>query len=920
MARRQGGKRQTGVTRTRSGVIRVHRTDERLRFVAGRAYDVGADAVFVEDLPEQDGLAQVFHPSRRDAPGIGLRRVPDSDLFEAGFSLLLTTVSSRGIEEWQRLQHEGKQNQDLQADRSRAMNALISSLGPRDAVSIVYEVHHDADGVANLRVTVHGTVAEADDESCVRRAVVLFHDLCIALAAGADEFGFQSLPEPAWVEHPAGAKVLRIVPASVEVPTARPRAAGFDRPSLRPRVRLPLPAADRPRYLNNLVPAMLAAPHPVRVRIRLTRALYDRAQFDLVRAAAEQLIEGDPRSVTLVGASAAAGTLTTEALVAVRKALEPWFAQPTGAWLEVSLASQEPVPASFAHLVGSSVFQGRSYRFEEADPAASAELVDLSGLVLGSSTFPPLLPPPVSLAALGYARHFPVVRFPIPRNGIVLGDIPMPFKDAEVRFARSDRSQHCYVIGATGTGKSTLLRRMIEQDIAAGEGVALIDPHGDLYEQVLLAIPARRKSDVVLLDFTGGDHFVGLNFLERVSANPDIEKNFIIHQLAEIFWSLYAHTPEAMGPAFLQYMRNAVALLMEDPGDDLTLLEVPLVFADQTFRNYLLSHCKDEQVADFWNGIATRTVGEHSLANFAAYITNKFTEFTQNQVVRMVVGQSRSSIDFRWIMDKRKILLVNLSKGLLSESGARFIGMIVTGRLFAAAMARANVPRVRRAPFYLYLDEFQNFTTSAMTQALAEMRKFGLALTLAHQNLNQLPEQVREAVLANTGSRIFMRVGVPDAERLTEFVSPHFGKQDLVALPDHYAVARIKVDNVPSPPFAMRTRRLEEGGTTEAQRAIAKEIVARSRVRYCRAAAEIRKEIAWRRSRHLLQLSPAAAGFSAGVSDFLQTRGVHVGADLGGPDSPVMRELATRTLSANDAALLGRVKAALEARAERERL
>jgi hypothetical protein len=896
----------------------MHRVDERVRFVGGRAYDAGADALSVEDLPKQEGWAQVFHPGRRDAPGIGLRKVPNSELIEAGFTLLLTTVSSRGVEEWQRLQHEGKQSQDLEADRSRAMNALISSFGPRDAVSIIYELHHDADDVANVRVTVHGTVLEAEGERCVARAKAFFHDLCIALAAGADEFGFQSLPEPAWVEHPSGATVLRVVPASVEVPTTHARAAGFDRAGPRPRVRMPLPAADRPRYLNNLAPAMLAAPHPVRVQIRLTRALYDQAQFDLVQAAAGQLIEGDLRSVALVGASAAAGTLGAEALVTVRQAIEPWFAQPSGAWLEVSLASQEPIPVSLAHLIGSCVFQGRSFHFEKPDAVAPAELVDLSSLVLSSSTFPPLLPSPASLAALGYARHFPVVRFAIPRDGIVLGDIPMPFADAEVRFAQSDRSQHCYVIGATGTGKSTLLRRMIEQDIAGGDGLALIDPHGDLYEQMLSAIPARRKNDVVLLDFTDNEHFVGLNFLECVSAHPDIEKNFIVHQLAEIFWSLYAHVPESMGPAFLQYMRNAVTLVMEDPGKDLTLLEVPLVFADQTFRNYLLAHCKDEQVTDFWQGTAGRTTGDSSLANMAAYITNKFTEFTQNQLVRMVVGQSRSSIDFRRIMDERRILLVNLSKGLLSESDSRFLGMLVTGRLFAAAMARANVPRARRTPFYVYMDEFQNFTTAAVTKALAEMRKFGLALTLAHQNLGQLPEQLRESALANIGSRIILRVGAMDAKRLAEFVSPHFGERDLVALPDHHAVARIKVDNVPSPAFAMRTRRLEGGTPTPAQQAITKDVIARSRAKYCRTVPETRNDIAWRRARHVLRLSPAALGFSATACDFLKAHNVRVLSDLAGPDSPVMQELATQKLPTNDAALVEKVKAALRAQAERE--
>lgn len=903
--------------KTRSGVMRWPKGNEAVRFVGARNYDSSMNLPMEDELTTPSQWLQIVRPTRPDLPGIGIRKNTIGEDYQASFSLRLCTVSSRGIEKSTR---SGLVQSNVSYDevaRQGAMNALIGALGPRDSLTILYEVRGISNNETNLKISLNGTTVGHTIDACAERAFTLFHDVCIAMAAGGTEFGFQALPEPIESTPPDFAETVRLIPASVEITAGNLRTAGFGKSQSVARVRLPLPAAAHQSYLTALAPALLAVPYPTEIRIRMTRAAFEPGKLDLIRGAAQQLADGDPRAVVLIGASNSPGSLGPKALATVGQALEPWFAQPDGTRFEIELASDHPVPETLIHLLGAEILQGKPFSIIGIDGDTRApDTIDLSDIVLRTGLFPPILPTPASLDALGFPRHYPVVRFTMPASGIALGDIPMQLANAEVRITAQDRSQHCYVIGATGTGKSTLMRGMIEQDVGNGDGVALIDPHGDLYDQVLACIPARRRDDVVLVDFTDKDHFVGLNFLERSSRSDDFEKNFIIHELAEIFWRLYGHVPESMGPAFLQYMRNSVALVLEDPRGDLTLLDVPTIFVDSVFRDYLISVCKDESVRDFWLGIAKGTTGDSSLANMGAYVTNKFTEFTQNHLVRLVVGQSKSTINFRQIIDQRKILLVKLSKGLLSETDSRFLGMVVTGRLFAAALSRANVSRARRTPYYVYMDEFQNFTTESVTQALAEARKYGLALTLAHQNLAQLPDHLAESVLANSGSRIFMRVGSPDARKLAQFVSPHFSEHDLVSLPDHHAVARLKVGNVPSPAFVLRTKSHSEGAPRSGDETMRAAIIQKSYAKYCRPAELIKKEIAWRRRRHLLRFLPSALGLSTTLQAFLKERKVKTMADLVGWNSDMVKELMAQDNSFSDRASIVKVLQAISAQAE----
>jgi hypothetical protein len=853
-----------------------------LHYVGARAFDPAADD---GEKTEQDSSAkwlQLVRSPRPDAPGIGVRQVETSGAYEACFSVELATVASRAVEDSYRRADDASGLSRNEIARQRAMNALISSLGPSDAVSILYELLRHPGGAANLRIRIHGQTTDADLVRCVDRARSLFDDIGIAMAAGGGEFGFKPLPEPIDTRERAWANALRLLPASVEIHDRRLRSPGFEAHAQSKRVRLPLPPFASLSYVTALVPSLLAAPYAVEVAVRLTRASFNPGQLELLKAAMETLLDGDLRDAALIGAAPMPGPVGSKLFTQIREMMEPWFARADGTQLDLVLQSDHAIPEVLIRLVGGEILQGRPFYARPVDRDwMEAVDADLSQLNLHSNAFPPVLPSPASLAMLGFPRHFPPVRIDVPDKGITLGDIPMPFTDTEVRLADADRSQHCYVIGTSGTGKSSLLLQMIQQDMMAHKGVAVIDANGDLYRQAMEAVPASRRNDVVLMDFTDREHFIGLNFLERSDRTSEFERNFIIHELTEIMWRMYGkYNPQAMGPAFFQYMRNTVALTMEDPLGDRTLLDVPSVLADATLRNLLIAECKDESVRDFWLGIAAKTTHEYALANMIPYVTNKFSEFTQNELVRLIVGQSRSTVNFREVMDRKKILLVNIAKGQLSETDSRFLGMVVTGRIFGAALSRANVPPSRRPPFYLYLDEFQNYTSNTLIQMLAESRKYGLCITAAHQNLGQLPEELAESVLSNTGSRIFMRVGTPDAQRLAPFVSPHYSAQDLISLPDRHAIARIKVNNVPSPMFVMRTRPLAATAKKRGTDVDHDELVKRSRAKYCRPADEVRRQISWRRHRHLLRFSPEAFTSSSTLSSYLQSQRVTRMGDL----------------------------------------
>ena len=348
----------------------------------------------------------------------------------------------------------------------------------------------------------------------------------------------------------------------------------------------------------------------------------------------------------------------------------------------------------------------------------------------------------------------------IPEEGTLLGINVHRGIQKKIYITPEDRLRHFYIIGQTGTGKTTLMKNMIIQDIQSGAGVCMIDPHGTDIEDVLGAIPKEREEDIIYFDPAKQDRVVGLNMLEYDYSKPE-QKTFVVNELFSIFKKLYGANPESMGPMFEQYFRNATLLVMDDPESGNTLMDISRVMVDASYRRHKLERVKNPVVKQFWTEIATKAGGEASLENVVPYIVAKFDVFTANDYVRPIIGQQHSAFNFREIMDRRKILLINLSKGRIGEINANLIGMIVVGKLLMAALSRVDDPTKSFAPFYLHMDEFQNISTNSISAILSEARKYKLGLTMAHQFIAQLDDSIKDAVFGNVGSLVVFRVG-PD--------------------------------------------------------------------------------------------------------------------------------------------------------------
>ncbi len=390
----------------------------------------------------------------------------------------------------------------------------------------------------------------------------------------------------------------------------------------------------------------------------------------------------------------------------------------------------------------------------------------------------------------------------LPTQGTLVAESIFRGKSRPVYLSDADRRRHLYLIGQTGTGKSLTMLNMAIQDLANDKGFCLIDPHGDLVDAVLERVPKSRLDDVII--FNPGDlsRPLGLNMLEYNFDRPE-EKTFIVNEIQSIFNQLF--DKETMGPMFEQYMRNALLLLMEDARTEpATLMEVSRIFTDAEFRNRKLARITNPSVLDFWTKEAVKTTGEQGLANMTPYITSKFGNFVANDYMRPIIGQPRGAFNFRTVMDEGKILLVNLAKGKIGDINSGLLGMIITGRLLLAALSRADIPESERRDFNLYIDEFQNYTTDSISTILSEARKYRLNLTIAHQFIAQLKDNIREAVFGNVGSIIAFRVGTPDTEVLLKQFGSVFTSHDLVNSENRHGFARVLINGEPSTPFSIR--------------------------------------------------------------------------------------------------------------------
>lgn len=388
----------------------------------------------------------------------------------------------------------------------------------------------------------------------------------------------------------------------------------------------------------------------------------------------------------------------------------------------------------------------------------------------------------------------------IPSEGLYLGKSVYRGLERPVYMADDDRRRHMYIIGKTGVGKSELLKQMIIQDINNGKGIGVIDPHGDLIEDILQLIPPQRAEDVILFDPSDTERPMGLNMIE---AQTEEEKHYIVSSIVGLMYKLYdPNKTGIIGPRFEHAIRNAMLTVMSEPGS--TFIEVVRALTDASFVQELLPKVQDPIVRRYWTDQIAQTSDFHK-SETLDYIVSKFGRFVTNKMMRNIIGQSHSAFDFRKVMDEQKILLVNLSKGKIGEENASFLGLVLVPKLLVAAMSRQDMPQDQRKDFYLYVDEFQNFATPDFAQILSEARKYRLNLIVANQFIGQMDEEVKNAIFGNVGTLASFRVGVTDANYLQHEFQPTFSEADLINIDVFNAYVKTIVGNEPMTPFSMDT-------------------------------------------------------------------------------------------------------------------
>ena len=429
-------------------------------------------------------------------------------------------------------------------------------------------------------------------------------------------------------------------------------------------------------------------------------------------------------------------------------------------------------------------------------------------------------------------------------EGLLIGKNIYRNLETPIYMGREDRRRHTYILGRTGSGKSVLLSNMAIQDIKNGEGLCVIDPHGDLINDILINIPKERAEDVILFEPFDMERPLGLNMLE---VDSEEQKDFAVQEMISIFYKLVTD-PAMLGPMFEHNMRNAMLTLMADEEHPGTITDIPRIFTDTEFQRYKLSKVKDPVVRLFWEKEMAKTSDFHK-SEMLGYLISKVGRFVENTMMRNIVGQGKSGFNFRKVMDEGKILLVNLSKGRTGEINAKLLGLILVSKIQMAALSRADIPEEKRRDFYLYVDEFQNFITDTFSSILSEARKYKLNLIVAHQYLGQLETQagaqgaaskdLRDAVFGNVGSMVVFRTGAEDAEVLGKEFAPTFNQFDLVNIERFNAYVKLMVNGTASKPFNMATMPPQKQGSAE----LAESIRQLSRLKFGRPRAEVESEI-----------------------------------------------------------------------------
>ncbi len=386
------------------------------------------------------------------------------------------------------------------------------------------------------------------------------------------------------------------------------------------------------------------------------------------------------------------------------------------------------------------------------------------------------------------------------KEGLMLGANLFRGEKKDIKLSPDDRRRHTYVVGQTGTGKSTLLENLAVQDMMAGNGFAFIDPHGDTAERLISMVPKERAEDVIYFNPADTDYPLGLNIFEF---SDPAQKDFLIQEAINMLYKLYdpGHTG-IIGPRYEHWFRNAALTLMSDP-EGATFIEIPKVFTDAAYLKQKFKYVTDPTVIDFWTKEMGQTSDYHK-SEMLGWFVSKFGAFMSNEIMRNIIGQTKSAFNLREVMDQKKILIVNLSKGQIGELNSQLLGMIFVIKFQAAAMSRASVAEAERNDFCLYVDEFQNFSTDSFATILSEARKYRLNLIVANQYIGQLSDQIRDAVFGNVGTIISYRCSPEDADVLVKQFAPVFDALDITKLPNYQAVVRLMIGGLPSQPFSMQ--------------------------------------------------------------------------------------------------------------------
>lgn len=384
------------------------------------------------------------------------------------------------------------------------------------------------------------------------------------------------------------------------------------------------------------------------------------------------------------------------------------------------------------------------------------------------------------------------------------------FRNQRRRFGikQADRRYHMYILGKTGMGKTTLMENMIVSDFDKGNGVAVIDPHGDLAERLLNRVPSRRINDVIYFNPADVDFPVAFNILEQVK--EDLQP-LVVSGVLSVFKKLYS---EYWAPRQEHVLRNTLLTVVKFPGT--TLHTVHQILTDVTFREQITQKLEDKTLRAFWEK-EFAGFDKRQRTEVISPILNKVGQFLANSGVRNIVGQQKNRIPFRMVIDEGRILIANLSKGKIGEDSAVLLGSLLLTKLQLAALSRADISEERREDFYLYVDECQNFFTESVASMMAEMRKYRLNLIMANQHLDQLDEPIRKAILGNVGTLIAFRAGAPDADVLKEEFFPHLAKQDFLNLPRYQVYLRLMIDGAASDGFSAITlpARSAESGSAD---------------------------------------------------------------------------------------------------------